>query len=200
MLPNHPFYPVLFHGVNMAGGANTTLNPLYVEGEIRKQLVDSNAKILVTIDLFLEKSLKAVKETAVKQVFVLSAKPVESRQEEGVTVLDFKALLAPPQSEDQKKLIKVPQIDPKKHICVLPYSSGTTGLSKGVMLTHYNLLANLLQVDPYEHIGEDGVIVAVLPFFHIYGMLVILCKALAESATCVTMPKVSPATHSPHDF
>lgn len=175
----------------MAGGANTTINPLYTEDEIQKQIIDSKAKLFVTVDMFLEKSLKAVKGTNVTHVFVLSANPVETRKDtdSGVTVLDFKALLAPPQSDEQKKLIKVPQIDPKKHLCVLPYSSGTTGLSKGVFLTHHNLVANLLQVDPYEHIGEDGKIVAVLPFFHIYGMLVILCKCFDEGATCVTMPK-----------
>ena len=74
------------------------------------------------------------------------------------------------------------EIDPKNDLVVLPYSSGTTGLPKGVMLTHHNLVANLCQVDGFEEqkrMGEDETILAMLPFFHIYGMVVVMKLALA---------------------
>jgi acyl-CoA synthetase (AMP-forming)/AMP-acid ligase II len=80
-------------------------------------------------------------------------------------------------------------IDPEDLIA-LPYSSGTTGLPKGVMLTHRNLVANLLQVDSSSHLrdGEDTLI-AFLPFFHIYGLEVIMLLGLWSGATIVVMPK-----------
>ena len=83
-------------------------------------------------------------------------------------------------------------IDPRNDLVVLPYSSGTTGLPKGVMLTHYNLVANLCQCEGmrnFDGFGEADVTMAVLPFFHIYGMVVIMMLGLANGGTIVVMPR-----------
>ena len=80
-------------------------------------------------------------------------------------------------------------IDPATHLVALPYSSGTTGLPKGVMLTHRNLVANLCQYEPMRTIGEDDRVIAVLPFFHIYGQTLVLNDGLRRGATIVTMPR-----------
>ena len=69
-------------------------------------------------------------------------------------------------------------IDPHRDLATLPYSSGTTGLPKGVMLTHHNLVANLCQLQPVVDVGEEDVGVAVLPFFHLYGQAVLMAAAL----------------------
>lgn len=74
-------------------------------------------------------------------------------------------------------------------VVVLPYSSGTTGLSKGVMLTHHNLVANILQTVAAADLSEDESYVAVLPFFHIYGMQVLMNSGLYAGATIITMPR-----------
>jgi acyl-CoA synthetase (AMP-forming)/AMP-acid ligase II len=81
------------------------------------------------------------------------------------------------------------RIDPREDLVVIPYSSGTTGLPKGVMLTHYNLVANLLQTAGALGLREDDILLGVLPFFHIYGMTVIMNLALHVGATVIIMPR-----------
>src|SRR2546427_3279542 len=80
-------------------------------------------------------------------------------------------------------------IEPARDLAALPYSSGTTGFPQGVMLTHRNLVANLVQTDAVHHVAEQDRVIAVLPFFHIYGLQVVMNLALRQGATLVTMPK-----------
>ena len=82
-----------------------------------------------------------------------------------------------------------PGVDPEGDLAVLPFSSGTTGLSKGVMLTHRNLVANMEQIRSIHRIGADDVLIGVLPFFHIYGQTVVVNLGLSQGATVVTMPR-----------
>src|SRR5438093_7008059 len=82
-----------------------------------------------------------------------------------------------------------PPFEPARDLAVLPYSSGTTGFPKGVMLTHRNLVANLVQTVAGHHVASDDRIIAVLPFFHIYGMQVVMNLALWSGATLVTLPR-----------
>lgn len=172
--PNIPEYAIAFYGVAMAGGINTTINPLYTADELAHQLRDSGARYLVTIPHFLENAQKAAEASGVEEVFVFG-------EAEGAT--PFAALL---QHEHDVPDVT---IDPAEDLVVLPYSSGTTGLPKGVMLTHRNLVANLCQCEPLEQIAEDETTLGILPFYHIYGMVVILSMALRSGATVVTMPK-----------
>ena len=81
------------------------------------------------------------------------------------------------------------QYDVKNDVVVMPYSSGTTGLPKGVMLTHHNLTTNVLQFIPLEQLNETSVMLAVLPFFHIYAMTGLLNGALAVGGTVVSVPR-----------
>ena len=171
--PNLPEYAAAFFGVSMAGGAVTTMNPLYTAEEVHRQLTDSGAKFLLTIPQFLESAREGAKETNVEEIFVFG-------EAEGAT--PFVALLAggdPPAIE----------FDPREDLVALPYSSGTTGMPKGVMLTHFNLVANLTQIDAVEGIDSNAVLIGILPFYHIYGMTVIMNAAVRAGATIVTMPR-----------
>jgi 4-coumarate--CoA ligase len=172
MAPNIPEYGVVFHGVAMAGGTVTTINPTYTAGEVHHQLVDAGANRLVTVPMFLETATEAMADTAVQELFVLGGA-------DGQRSLD--ELMGDPLAE------QVP-VDPDD-VVVLPYSSGTTGLSKGVMLTHRNLVANIAQTQGVMDMTPDDSFVAVLPFFHIYGMQVLMNTGLAAGATVVTMPR-----------
>jgi acyl-CoA synthetase (AMP-forming)/AMP-acid ligase II len=174
--PNVMEYPVAFHGAASIGGIVTTINCLYTPGELERQLKDANAKFLLTTSTFLANAREGSRATAVTEIFVLG-------EAEGAT--PYETLLAndgnPPE---------VP-IDAANDIVALPYSSGTTGLQKGVMLTHRNLTANLAQVTEVykEDIRENDVAVGILPFFHIYAMMVILNWILRNSASIVILPR-----------
>ncbi len=175
MAPNIPEYGVAFHAVALLGGIVTTINPTYTAHEVLHQLVDANAKYLVTIGMFLETAQEAAAGTHVEEIFTFDGA-------EGST--PFASLLG------EAKVSEQVAVDLGEDIAVLPYSSGTTGLSKGVMLTHRNLVANLAQAEPMLEMDPDGeVLVAVLPFFHIYGMQVLMNGAIANGATVVTMPR-----------
>ena len=175
--PNVPEYAVIFNAVAQLGGINTTINPLYTARELLNQLNDAGARFLVTTPLFLDKALEAVIGSSVEEIFVLG---------EATGATPFSDLLSVGNSPPAVT------INPRDDLVVLPYSSGTTGLPKGVMLTHHNLVANLCQFHGFEsqpRLEENDIVLAVLPFFHIYGMVVVMKLALAHGATVVTMPR-----------
>jgi acyl-CoA synthetase (AMP-forming)/AMP-acid ligase II len=172
--PNLPEYAIAFHGAASLGGIITPVNPLYTGDEVRHQLKDAGAKLLVTTPQLLEKALEAVEGTEVGEIFVFG-------EAEGATPFDslYESSAAAPQVH----------LNPLEDICVLPYSSGTTGLPKGVMLTHYNLVSNMCQMAEMQLVDETDNLVCVLPLFHIYGLMVVLNLGLYRGATIVTMQR-----------
>jgi acyl-CoA synthetase (AMP-forming)/AMP-acid ligase II len=174
-MPNVPEYAVAFHGAASVGGRATTANPLYTANELSHQLTDSGAKLLITVPPFLEAAREAGEKAGIgDEVYVLG-------EAEGAK--PFTELLGDPAAAPDV------EIDADGDIAVLPYSSGTTGLPKGVMLSHGNLVANLEQIQDAFAIEEDDTLIGVLPFFHIYGMQVIMNQGLRNGATIVTMPR-----------
>ncbi len=173
-LPNLPEYALAFFGVAAMGGVNTTINPLYTAEELANQLNDTSAKYLLTIPQFMDKVSAAVKQSKVQEVFVLG---------EAAGATPFAEL-----TKNDGQLPAVP-INAREDLVVLPYSSGTGGRPKGVMLTHYNLVAQMSQLEAAGVFREDETLVAVLPFFHIAGMLGIMMLGLWQGAKIVTMPR-----------
>ncbi|EFC35991.1 predicted protein [Naegleria gruberi] len=183
MLPNLPLFPVLFHGISYVGGIVTTLNPLYSYEEIQSQLADSGAIMMITSKDFLEKAQKSIENTKVKQLFVLDLK-----DEIVENVLKVEETLL--KESVRTEMINTVSFNTKEDVFAVPYSSGTVGLCKGVCLTHFNTLSNILQFRcSVEKISSGDCTIAVLPFFHIYGLTLICNAALYEGAKVVTMAR-----------
>jgi 4-coumarate--CoA ligase len=173
MAPNIPHYCVVFHAVAWAGGTITTINPTYTTSEVAHQLRDSAADILITIPMFLETAQAAAKEAAGQTVVVIG----EAESAEPLSAYYGAPLEA-----------QVP-VHLDDHSVVLPYSSGTTGLPKGVCLSHRNLVVNVDQIILAGDFRPGEIAAAFLPFFHIYGMTVLMNVHLAGGGALVTMPR-----------
>ncbi|MEU1622895.1 4-coumarate--CoA ligase family protein [Streptomyces sp. NPDC005722] len=173
--PNTIAYPPVFYGATRAGAAVTTVHPLATAEEFARQLRDSGASWIVTVSPLLETARKAADQVGgVKEILVCDS--AEGHR----SVLDLLGSTAPE-----------PDIafDPGEDVAALPYSSGTTGVPKGVMLTHRNIATNLAQLDPTLSMGPGHRILAVLPFFHIYGLTALMNAPLRKGATVVVLPR-----------
>ena len=178
-MPNLPEYALIFHGVIRAGAINTTANPLYTSHELAHQLTDSGAKMLFTVGPFLAAAREAAAEVGIEPRNIVVVGDSDGDGEE-TNLRDLR---------DEGAGEPSVEIDPAGDLAAIPYSSGTTGLPKGVMLSHRNLVANILQTGSTIPVEEDDVSIGVLPFFHIYGMTVIMNMGLRNGGTIVTMPR-----------
>jgi acyl-CoA synthetase (AMP-forming)/AMP-acid ligase II len=179
LAPNSSAFAIAFHGILRAGATATTINALFTAKDIAKQLTDAKASMLVTVTPLVAQAADGAASIG------LSA--------DRVVVLDGPGEAADghPNADDLLgPALPAPEVtfDPATHLAALPYSSGTTGNPKGVMLTHRNLAANVAQIRPLQGMRADDRILAVLPFFHIYGMTVLLNAAMHARARLVIMP------------
>ena len=163
-------YGIAFHAAALAGGAATTINPAYRIEEVVHQLRDSGARWLICDPAAAEVARAAAQQVSNCPVFCFGGQGAGS----------FAELCGKP-------LAQVPVLP--DDMVALPYSSGTTGLSKGVVLTHRNCAGNIAQITASLPLQSQDVFIAVLPFFHIYGMQVIMNAGLRIGATLVTMPR-----------
>ncbi|MGW0468976.1 AMP-binding protein [Streptomyces sp. NPDC003027] len=174
--PNCPEFVVAFHGILRAGATVTTVNALYTPAEIATQLRDSKATRYVTVTPLLMTALAATADVGIPAEDLYLLDP-------GTGHDTLPAMLAEGRPAPEVS------VDPATHLAVLPYSSGTTGRAKGVMLTHANLVANICQNEPVLPLSAEDSVLAVLPFFHIYGMNVILNLSLRARATIASLPR-----------
>lgn len=190
LLPNSPEYPIALLGALDSGLIITTLNPIYTPDEISRQLIDSNAKALITLTDFYKLGLSSIELTQKKlPILTIKSKENESTPPGAINFTEF---------TDNDCDISDINVDPS-NIAFLPYSSGTTGLPKGVQLTHGNIVANLTQTHD-DNIGiirittkdHQDIIPAVLPMFHIYGLTSITLNAASAGSKLVTLPKFTP--------
>ncbi|MFZ1130540.1 MAG: AMP-binding protein [Terriglobales bacterium] len=178
-LPNSWEFAITYHAATLAGGIPTLLNPSYREREIRYQLESSGAVFLIT-DAPLLENVNLAGLPALRRVFTTRTHTGNAGSE------DFAHLLRPASAT-----FPAPAQNSQQTIAALPYSSGTTGLPKGVMLSHYNLVANVYQIlGPNAAIlTPHDVMLCFLPLYHIYGLTVALTLSLSLGSTLVLMPR-----------
>jgi long-chain acyl-CoA synthetase len=204
MLPNCPQAVICYFGILKIGAIVVMTNPLYTERELSHQLRDSGAQTLIYLDLLSPKILKVKDDTSLKNIIVTGVQdflpfplnflyPFKARKQghstevpAGHGILKFRDLM-------QKPLPAPPEvkINPGSDLALLQYTGGTTGVSKGAMLTHKNLVANVLQVKSWltdcQEAGER--MLGVLPFFHVFGMTVCMNFAIACCSTIILLPR-----------
>jgi long-chain acyl-CoA synthetase len=166
-----------YHAATLAGAIPTLLNPTYREREVRHQLGNSEAVLLITDRANID---------GINLAGLPNLRLVYCTREQGSGAQAFSDLLRPVSA-----MLPLPGVSSRKTLAALPYSSGTTGMPKGVMLSHHNLVANV-----YQLLGPGAVtitavdnILCFLPLYHIYGLNVMLNPALMMGATLVLMPR-----------
>lgn len=204
MLPNCPQAVIAYFGTLMAGGVVVMTNPLYVPRELEHQLSDSGARVIVTLDLLLARVRQSTEKKPLDRIVVTSiqdglpfpknvlyglklkkeGKAVRVAYDE--TVLSFRELLK--RSSPEPVLADV---DAERDLALVQYTGGTTGLAKGVMLTHYNLVANTIQSRLWCYKSRDGRerMLAALPFFHVFGLTVLLNLGIYAGNTLLLLPR-----------
>lgn len=205
MLPNCPQSVISYYGALMAGGIVVQTNPLYTERELEFQLLDSEAKFIVCLDILLPRVSKVRDRTDVKHTIVTGIKDylpfpknliypfIQKRQYNMVVKVE--------QTENQHVWTRIMEqagtdyvehdIDPVEDLALLQYTGGTTGNPKGVMLTHYNLVSNVEMCDAWLYKTKDKPqsVLAVLPFFHVYGMTAVMNLSVMNGSKMILMPK-----------
>ncbi len=204
MLPNCPQTVIAYYATLWLGGVGVMTNPMYVEREMIHQWNDSEAQVVITLDHLYPKVEKAVRSTGVKKMVVTSLReylpfplkwlyPLKAKKAklftavpyDGSTVFNFSGLIR------RSSPISAPCAAGLEDLALLQYTGGTTGVAKGVMLSHSNILANVIQICgwfPDLRWGKERV-VAVLPFFHVFGMTVAMNQPLYSGSTLILVPR-----------
>lgn len=205
MLPNCPQAVIAFYGVLLAGGIVVPTNPLYTEREIQYQMMDSEAKLIVTLDILFPRVSKVIQSTKLEHIIVTAIKdylpfpknliyPFIQKRQYGIKV-DVR-------HEGNHHLFSEIIKQPAQHVhtypfdfdhdlALLQYTGGTTGSPKGVMLTHKNLVANTSMCRAWLYKCKEGeeVILGILPFFHVYGMTAVMILSVMQAQKMVLLPK-----------
>src|SRR2546421_2318512 len=213
-LPNIPQYPIAFYGALRAGAVAVPTNPLYTGREMQHQMADSGARIIVMLDDFYPtvRAIRAQTELEhviltspadylppmLRRLYPLSQRKVKrqepqltNKERHGDKTLHTMSALLLSQAKRGIELFNLPPTSSGDDLAVLQYTGGTTGLSKGAMLTHRHLLANAMQTrywTPQAHDAEE-ISLCVAPFFHSYGLTVGMNLSILAGATMVLLPR-----------
>lgn len=203
MLPNIPQAVIAYFGVLKAGAVVAFCNPLYMERELSHQLKDCGAKVIVALDRLLPRIRAVQPGTSLRQLILTGLTdymPLTLRVTAPLLKPDLVGkVLREPDVHPFLELIRrhdgakppTVAVDPVRDLALLQYTGGTTGLAKGAMLTHRNLVANVWQLRAWMQTAEEGRerILAVMPFFHVYGLTVCLNTAALLAATLLLVPR-----------
>ncbi|WP_342581624.1 long-chain-fatty-acid--CoA ligase [Ureibacillus sp. FSL W7-1570] len=205
MLPNCPQAVIGYYGVLYAGGIVVQTNPLYTERELEYQMQDSEAKVILALDILYPRIMKVKNQTKIENVITTGIKdylpfpknlvyPFIQKKQYGFSVKvehqGHTHLFTEIMRIEEPAPIDVP-FDFEEDLALLQYTGGTTGVPKGVMLTHKNLIANAMMCDAWLYKCEEGkeTVLGLLPFFHVYGMTTVLILTIMKGNKMVLLPK-----------
>ncbi|GGH83730.1 long-chain acyl-CoA synthetase [Pullulanibacillus pueri] len=205
MLPNSPQSVIAYYAALMVGGIVVQTNPLYMERELQHQLSDSGAKMIVCLDQVYPRVRNVQSKTSLETIIVTGVQDYLPLTKKLLYPIASKTKI-PKKREFQNvkdvflftELIKkgvtdfVPEhISPEEDLALLQYTGGTTGFAKGVMLTHRNLIANTEQSRMWQYRHEYGkdTILGVLPFFHVYGMTIVMNLSIMHLSKMIIVPR-----------
>ncbi len=202
LLPNFPGFLIAYYALLKVGAVVVPLNLLHTESELEFMFNDSGAETAITIPLFLPKAVTLQKKTGLKQIlvsFIADYLPFplnivqkfretklfkEARQKSEIKLLPMQSLIRQPAPATFKPVASDPQ-----QLAVLIYSGGTTGVSKGIMLSHYSIVANAHQIVSWGGLTEKDSILSVLPLFHGFGMSVCMNSSVMAGMEIILLPK-----------
>jgi long-chain acyl-CoA synthetase len=209
VLPNCPQYVIAYYATLRIGGVVVGNNPLYTERELSHQLKDAGIEVCVTLDQLFPRVAEVQDEVGLREIVVTKVTdyvpfplnllvPLKLKKEAkreghpwppvpaGAKVRWWKELMA-----GSYPASSVAEVDPRTDLAGLIYTGGTTGLSKGAMLTHHNLVSNVMQGAawfPDLRQGQEG-FMCIIPFFHSYGMTVAMNLGIYKAGKLVLMPR-----------
>lgn len=210
MLPNTPQAVISYYGILMAGGVVVQTNPLYTEREIEYQMKDSGARMIITMDALYPRVSKVMPQTDLEHIIVTAIKdylpfpknliyPFIQKRDLGFSVTVhhegnthlFTEILKRTKAEEIEHTF-----DFEEDLALLQYTGGTTGVPKGVMLTHKNLVSNAAMCSNWMYKCRRGeeVVLGILPFFHVYGMTTVLILSIMQGYKMVLLPKFDVTT------
>lgn len=204
MLPNCPQAVIAYFGTLLMGGVVVMTNPMYTPRELEYQIKDAGAKVIVTLDLLFERVYTVMEPAGIRQLIVTSIKdympipqnwlyPLFARIKKmkreviyGDGVYSFVKLLGRASSNPCGV-----KLDPEHDLALIQYTGGTTGRAKGVMLTHYNLVANTIQNRLWSYRSQQTkeVYLSALPFFHVFGLTVLLNQSVYLAGKMALLPR-----------
>jgi len=182
--PNSIQWEIAFYGLEKAGAILVPMNPLFKETEVKYEAIDSGAETIVVYQP-LYPIVAAIKDkTSLKTIIIIESEENKGNLNIPEGTIGWSVLMKSTKSDPPEY-----EFNPKEDLAALVYTSGTTGLPKGTMLTHYNMVSNVAQASPMFELSEFDIAMTVLPLYHIYGLNVCMNQAIWLGASQVVTPR-----------
>jgi long-chain acyl-CoA synthetase len=187
ILPNSPTYVIAFYGAMKIGAIVVNINVMYHGDELKNLIHNSGAKIVVSLDIFIQNVMNIINETEVETIIihsVMGAEKTVEKEKDAPALNIFNDLVASQSTHE-------PTLDcSKDDIAVLQYTSGATGMPKAAVLTHRSIIANVMQISSWNPVSyaKNPSVICILPFFHVFGMTVCLHVSVLKGYRMILFP------------
>ena len=183
-IPNSIQWEIAFYGLEKAGAIMVPMNPLFKETEVKYEAIDSGAETIVVFQP-LYPIVAAIKDkTNLKTIIIIELEENKGTFKMPEGTIGWSVLMKSTKSDPPEYVFT-----PKEDLAALVYTSGTTGLPKGTMLTHYNMVSNVVQASQMFELSDFDIAMTVLPLYHIYGLNVCMNQAIWLGASQVVTPR-----------